>query len=256
MEEYGGGDFLSEAMGSGARVVVVEDRVEAPGAFALHLLLKRALAGGGAAALLALAQPFSHYDRVLRKMIFNAVELTHLLVLIKDGWEKQNSTPSVSQCGAKGGAISDSFVRLYGDIQRAIDASRTGDNTGRFTLMIDDVSLLEVAAGGSVDDVLDFLHYCVTLTSEMNCSLVFLIHEDIYSSEEGVGVLLHLRYIADLVIRAAPLSTGLAADVHGQLSVVNKCTFREQRLKAQRIWNFHFRVKENGADFFYPGSRH
>jgi len=33
-----------------------------------------------------------------------------------------------------------------------------------------------------------------------------------------VGLLLHLRYIADLVIRAAPLSTGLAADVHGQVS--------------------------------------
>lgn len=72
MEEYGGGDLLSEAMGSGARVVVVEDRVEAPGAFALHLLLKRALAGGGAAALLALAQPFSHYGRVLRKMVRSA----------------------------------------------------------------------------------------------------------------------------------------------------------------------------------------
>jgi hypothetical protein len=39
----------------------------------LHLLLKRALAGagggGGGAAILALAQPFSHYDRVLRKMV-------------------------------------------------------------------------------------------------------------------------------------------------------------------------------------------
>uniref|UniRef100_A0A0D9VSP8 Elongator complex protein 6 n=1 Tax=Leersia perrieri TaxID=77586 RepID=A0A0D9VSP8_9ORYZ len=174
MEESGGGDLLSEAMGSGARVVVVEDRVEAPGAFVLHLLLKRALADGGAAALLALAQPFSHYDRVLRKM---------------------------------GAAISESFVRLYGDIQRAMEASRTGDNAGSFTVMIDDVSLLEVAACGSVEDVLDFLHYCVTLTSEMNCSLVFLIHEDIYSSEEAAGLLLHLRYIADLVIRAAPLST-------------------------------------------------
>jgi hypothetical protein len=71
MEEYGGGgDLLSEAMCSGARVVVVEDCVDAPGAFVLHLLLKRALAGaGGGAALLALAQPFSHYDRVLRKMV-------------------------------------------------------------------------------------------------------------------------------------------------------------------------------------------
>jgi len=55
-------------MGSAARVVVVEDCVEAPGAFVLHLLLKRALAGGGAAAFLALAQPFTHYDRILRKM--------------------------------------------------------------------------------------------------------------------------------------------------------------------------------------------
>ena len=69
MEEYGGGDLLSEAMGSAARVVVVEDCVEAPGAFVLHLLLKRALAGGGAAAFLALAQPFTHYDRILRKMV-------------------------------------------------------------------------------------------------------------------------------------------------------------------------------------------
>jgi hypothetical protein len=69
MEEYGGGDLLCDAMGSGARVILVEDCVEAPAAFVLHLLLKRALAGGGAAAFLALSQPFSHYDRVLRKMV-------------------------------------------------------------------------------------------------------------------------------------------------------------------------------------------
>ena len=78
MEEYGGGDLLSEAMGSAARVVVVEDCVEAPGAFVLHLLLKRALAGGGAAAFLALAQPFTHYDRILRKMVRFATLYTSL----------------------------------------------------------------------------------------------------------------------------------------------------------------------------------
>nr|ACL54670.1 unknown [Zea mays]ACR35031.1 unknown [Zea mays] len=69
MEEHGAEDLLCEAMGSAAQVVVVEDCVEAPGAFVLHLLLKRALAGCGSAAFLALAQPFSHYDRVLRKMV-------------------------------------------------------------------------------------------------------------------------------------------------------------------------------------------
>lgn len=125
-----------------------------------------------------------------------------------------------------------------------VEANRTRENVGKFTIVIDDISLLEVAAHGSVNDVLDFLHYCATLTSEMvndqtwpiplltfafgympfrhyfswqNCSLVILIHEDIYSCEENMGLLVHLRYIADLVVKAAPLNTGLAADVHGQV---------------------------------------
>ncbi|KAF8683759.1 hypothetical protein HU200_044692 [Digitaria exilis] len=249
MEEYGGGDLLSEAMGSAARVVVVEDCVEAPGAFVLHLLLKRALASGGAAAFLALAQPFTHYDRILRKMGCN-------LSLHRRNERLHFFELQAFPAGARNGAIADSLVRLYSEIQRVAEATRTEENAGQFTVMVDDITLLEVAAHGSVDDVLDFLHYCVTLTSEMNCWLVILIHEDIYAGEENMGLLLHLRHIADLVVKAAPLSTGLAADVHGQLSVVNKGTFNKQRANGQKVWNFHFKVKENGADFFYPGSRH
>ncbi|KQK22215.1 elongator complex protein 6 [Brachypodium distachyon] len=250
MEESGGGDLLSEAMCSGARVVVVEDCVEAPAAFVLHLLLKRALAGGGGAALLALAQPFFHYDRVLRKMGCN-------LSMHRKSGRLHFFDLQAFPGATRGGSIADSLAQLYLAVQRVVDANRTEGNAARFTVMIDDISLLEVAACGSANDVLDFLHYCVTLTSEMNCSLVVLIHEDIYSSEDGVELLLPLRYIADLVIKAAPLSTGLAADVHGQLSVVNKGMLSEQRpAKGQKVWNFHFKVKENGADFFYPGSRH
>ncbi|GJN08224.1 hypothetical protein PR202_ga26120 [Eleusine coracana subsp. coracana] len=281
MEECGGGDLLSEAMGSGARVVLVEDCVEAPAAFVLHLLLKRAFAGAGAAVFLALSQPFSHYDRILRKMgcnlsLHRRSERLHffelqafpgkqsLFYLVLFGLEKLSCNYYLVRChficffaagGAKEASITDSFVRLYSQIQRVVETNWTGENAGKFIIMIDDISLLEVAAHGSVNDVLDFLHYCVTLTSEMNCSLVILIHEDIYSSEENMGLLVHLRYIADLVIKAAPLSTGLAADVHGQLSVVNKCVFSEQRSKVQKVWNFHFKMKENGAEFFYPGSR-
>jgi hypothetical protein len=60
-------------------------------------------------------------------------------------------------------------------------------------------------------------HAFRTLFSLQNCSLVILINEDIYSGNENMGLLVHLRYIADLVIKAAPLSTGLAADVHGHV---------------------------------------
>jgi hypothetical protein len=63
--------------------------------------------------------------------------------------------------GARDGAIADCFVRLYSEIQRVVEATRTGENAGQFTITIDDVSLLEVAAHGSVDNVLDFLYYCV-----------------------------------------------------------------------------------------------
>jgi hypothetical protein len=69
--------------------------------------------------------------------------------------------------GAKEASIADCFILLYGQIQRVVEANWTGENVGKFTIVIDDVSLLEVAAHGSVNDVLDFLHYCVTLTSEM-----------------------------------------------------------------------------------------
>ena len=69
--------------------------------------------------------------------------------------------------GTLGSGIADSLAQLYSGVRRVVEANRAKESTGRFTVMIDDVSLLEVAANGSADDVLDFLHYCVTLTSEM-----------------------------------------------------------------------------------------
>ena len=55
-----------------SRVVLVEDRVETSGAFVLHHLLKRALSphsSNDVVVFLAFSQPFSHYDRVLRKLV-------------------------------------------------------------------------------------------------------------------------------------------------------------------------------------------
>ncbi|RZR86239.1 hypothetical protein BHM03_00013404 [Ensete ventricosum] len=70
-------DLLEEALGLGRggsppwRLAFVEDCVETSGAFVLHHFLKRALSteGDGTVIFLGLAQPFSHYDRVLRKMV-------------------------------------------------------------------------------------------------------------------------------------------------------------------------------------------
>lgn len=65
--------------GAGGRVVLVEDCVDASGAFVLHHLLKRALSGGGAVLFVALAHPFSHYDRIMKKLV-RSLELMLLSV--------------------------------------------------------------------------------------------------------------------------------------------------------------------------------
>ncbi|XP_021901510.1 elongator complex protein 6 [Carica papaya] len=121
--------------------------------------------------------------------------------------------------------------------------------------MIDDVSLMEVAANGCSNHVLDFLHYCHTLTSEFDCSLVVLNHKDIYSTTERPTSMLQMEYLADILIKAEPLATGLATDVHGQLTVLNKGMHNQQGNSTNKFHNFHFRVKENCVEYFYPGNR-
>jgi len=82
------------------------------------------------------------------------------------------------------------------------------ESAGRFTVMIDDVSLLEVAANGSADDVLDFLHYCVALTSEMvkkttrsikHCQVFFL--HDISHSLHLVSCVTRIAHLWSLFTR-------------------------------------------------------
>lgn len=53
------------------KVVLIEDCVETSGSFVLHQMMKRLLSPHSSDSLifLAFARPFSHYDRVLRKLV-------------------------------------------------------------------------------------------------------------------------------------------------------------------------------------------
>lgn len=69
-EALTGGDIVAGPKRRG-RVVVIEDCVETSGGFLLHHFIKRALSphSDDVVVFLAFAQPFSHYDRILRKMV-------------------------------------------------------------------------------------------------------------------------------------------------------------------------------------------
>ncbi|KAI8563733.1 hypothetical protein RHMOL_Rhmol03G0131600 [Rhododendron molle] len=74
-QALGGGlieDAPSASRSGGGRVLLIEDCVETSAAFVLHHLIKRTLSPPHSSAALiifaAFAHPFSHYDRILRKM--------------------------------------------------------------------------------------------------------------------------------------------------------------------------------------------
>ncbi|XP_020588321.1 elongator complex protein 6 [Phalaenopsis equestris] len=234
------------------RVVLVEDCVETSGAFVLHHLVKRALSPehGGSVLFLALSHPFSHYDRILRKQGCNLSmhrqqNRFHFIDLLKMEFPDE----------AQKNGIEDGFVELYSKILRAVEVKSSGDDRrAHISIMIDDLSILEIAAHGSMDHVLDFLHYCFTLTSEQDCSLVILNHEDVYLEMESPRLLSHLIYPADFIIKVEPLVTGISADVHGQLTILKKGVFNDGQY-TDRASNFHIQVKENGVELFFPGSR-
>lgn len=66
-------NLLDEAMAETPKnsVVLIEDCVETSGAFVLHHLMKRSLSPQSSSLLIfvAFAHPFSHYDRILRKLV-------------------------------------------------------------------------------------------------------------------------------------------------------------------------------------------
>ncbi|CAN4094587.1 unnamed protein product [Withania somnifera] len=148
----------------------------------------------------------------------------------------------------------DGLLALYGEIEKAVEIYSSLEGSRTITVMIDDVSLMEVAANGSSNHVLDFLHYCYTLKAKYGCSFVSLNHEDIYSSPNMLPLILQPEYLADVIIKAEPLATGLASDVHGQLIVLNKGSVCDMGSSSSKVRNFHFRIKENNVDYFYPGT--
>ncbi|XP_023729545.1 elongator complex protein 6 [Lactuca sativa] len=231
------------------RVVLVEDCVETSGAFVLHHLIKRFLSPNHSSSdsvviFVAFAQPFSHYDRILRKMGCNfAVQRENKRLIFFD----MLMLECPDDDGVEGGLIA-----LYGNIHKAVEANSINKN---ITIIIDDISLLEVAANGSTKDVLNFMHYCNTLTTQFGCTIITVIHEDIYSNGDEFTLPIQMEYLADITLKAEPLVTGLAADIHGQLTVLNKGGCEGLGRMKGKIRNFHYRVKENSVDYFYPGSR-
>ncbi|XP_021732697.1 elongator complex protein 6-like [Chenopodium quinoa] len=240
----------SSSLPSGS-CVLIEDCIETSGAFVINHILKRSLSASASVIFVSLSHPFSHYDRILRKHGCNLAAHREsgrffFFDMLMLGCTDQSM----------GNIQSGGLIEFYGKIQKVVeDIISSNGNSKSITIMLDDFSLIEVAAKGSFNHSLDFLRYCYTLTSEFGCSLVILNHEDIYLGEESSTPIVQMEYLANILIKVEPLATGLATDVHGQLTILNKGMLDESRSSTNKVQNFHFKLKENGIDCFYPGTR-
>ena len=51
------------------------------------------------------------------------------------------------------------------------------------------------------------------------CAFIALDHKDIYLNGDRTAVILEMEYLAEILVKAEPLATGLAKDVHGQVDL-------------------------------------
>ncbi|KAI3459014.1 hypothetical protein Pfo_015677 [Paulownia fortunei] len=149
--------------GGGGRMILVEDCVETSGAFVVHYLLKRSLSphSSDVVVFLSFAHPFSHYDRILRKMGCNlSVQRDNKRLLFFDMLMVERLDRDRSKTSE------DILIALYGQVQKAVEVYLSHEGRRHITVIIDDVSLMEVDANGSSNLALDFLHYCYSLTAQ------------------------------------------------------------------------------------------
>lgn len=239
--------------------VLLKDNVKCKGSFLVHYLLAKLLSQASTRiVLLGLSDPYQHYNRIARKQGCNL-----------QAWRDKGRFiflglgPEVFESAARGwncnGEESNPLAALYLKVRDAAKSMLLGeeprDGGDRTCIIIDDVSVLDVVAGGSQDAVLDFVHYCQALTcGKQRCSVVLLTHQDVYEEPSNSYVELELEYLSNTVVSVEPLSTGLAADVHGQLTISHRIG-HAPATPVPGLQKFQFRIMENSVDFFLPGQK-
>ncbi|GAQ87427.1 hypothetical protein KFL_003520060 [Klebsormidium nitens] len=135
---------------------------------------------------------------------------------------------------------------------------------GGLAIVFDDLGGPEAACQGSAHEVLALLNWCRTLRSQNGerASVVALVHgNDMPDGEKGLASI--MEHSADLILQVEPLSTGAAADIHGQLLITQRTNKWMDHLrkgiggfeatKLPRQQKFQFRLLETGVKLLHIG---
>ncbi|KAJ0401482.1 hypothetical protein ATCC90586_010459 [Pythium insidiosum] len=194
--------------------VVMQDRIEASGAFLVHHFLALFLKAGHRVCFLNLANPIEHYAAVGRKLGVNLTTCIDKRTLrVIDGFRSDVQS------------LSDLLAQLREQLDEATAAGAP------FSIVIDDLNTLQWQFDRQT--LVRFLRSCRALsgaTGEAN--VVLLHHADAEAgsirtatSVDGLTALQspQLMDMATVALRVAPLPSGYCKDVHGTLTVQQMC---------------------------------
>ncbi|GLD92266.1 hypothetical protein PINS_up000799 [Pythium insidiosum] len=191
--------------------VVLQDRIDASGAFLVHHFVALFLKAGHRVCFLNLANSIEHYTAVGRKLGVNFSTLRDKKMLhVIDGFRTDVS----------------SLPELLDQFREQLDgASASGVP---LSIIIDDLNCLQWQADRST--LVRFLRCCRALTGDMREANVVLLHHadaeasPISSTVDGLAALSpQLMDMATVSLRVAPLPSGYCKDVHGTITVQQMC---------------------------------
>ncbi|KAL3662192.1 hypothetical protein V7S43_012991 [Phytophthora oleae] len=197
------GDSLTWTPTSAPRgqLVLLQDSMEAGGAFLVHHFTSLFLKAGHRVCFVASANAIEHYVAVGRKLgvSFAACDTKKQLKVVN--WSEMETKETA-------------WTTLFDELK---SFAREEQDTG-VSIIVDDISPFKWKFGDAA--VLDFVRCCKTLTHKKNgaANVVLLAHADtnVAMSRPLSPTLVDM---ATVVLSTKPLATGYSKDVHGTLEV-------------------------------------
>ncbi|KAI9244830.1 hypothetical protein BDA99DRAFT_577059 [Phascolomyces articulosus] len=242
--------------------IVITDTLKSNGNFLIHHFVGNHLKADRHVILIGLSQIFNHYFLIGRKLGINLQAykqsgqfsfidgLTHMNTYTEKIPYPPTGTPSTPTNTLDGSQPADNNLLLFYKIIRY----QLSQNTKAHPLLIlDDASVL-LMSGYGLDAVTQFLQKLKVLMTSVGGTLMTVVHAD----EEGVDDPEQDAFVksvisgAELILQAEALGSGLARDIHGQLSILHGPQYipKSTNTVAQAL---HYKILDNNAEFFAKG---
>ncbi|KAI9310763.1 hypothetical protein BX666DRAFT_2004549 [Dichotomocladium elegans] len=248
--------------------ILITDTLKSNANFLIHHFCGNHLKADRPVILVGLSQIFNHYFLIGRKLGINLQTfkqagkllfidgLTHLNPYAAANPYPPKNTPAAPTTSLDTTATGANPLEFYYRIicDQVKTAAAISPSQGHPLLILDDASALLMCGYGTAD-VAQLIHQLRVLMARENGTLLTVVHADevgVEDAEQDSFNRLVMSY-ADLVLQVSPLHSGLARDVHGELSILYGPQHIPGSLPGTTVQSMHYRILDNNVEFFAKG---